>query len=71
MLSPIKSDEKILIEAFVIGIVILPLYYILMIVMGNGFCTLFLTAAILHLLFEMTSINKWYVDNYYNEKKPY
>jgi hypothetical protein len=67
MLSQVKSDDTILIEAFVVGILILPIYYVLMIAMGNGFCTLFLTGAIFHILCELTNINKWYVDNYYKE----
>lgn len=65
LLSKAKSDDAILLEAGVVGFLLVILYLCLHLVLGHNFITLFVAGALFHILCEVLGLNKWYVDNYY------
>lgn len=67
LLSKAKSDDTILLEAGVVGLLLVILYLCLHLVLGRSYITLFVAGALFHILCEISGLNKWYVDNYYND----
>ena len=51
---------KLLVEALVVGIVMLAIHYVLSMFITNPLIVVFLTGFIGHLLFELSGANKWY-----------
>lgn len=51
---------KLLVEAFVVGLVMLGIHYGFSMFLNNNLLTVFLTGFIGHLLFELIGANKWY-----------
>jgi hypothetical protein len=51
---------KLIVEATVVGFVMLAIHYGLSMVMNNQLLVVFLTGFIGHLLFEIFGANKWY-----------
>jgi len=72
-----KSLQKILIEAVVVGVSLLVIYCIVNKILKSTlsnyissdknvfYVLLVLSAGLLHIVFEYTGLNKYYVDNYY------
>lgn len=65
LLSQAKADSTILLEGVVVGFLLVVLYFILALLFGKKYTTLFIAGALFHILCEMSGLNKWYVDNYY------
>ena len=51
---------KLLVEALVVGIVMLAIHYVLSMFIPNPLIVVFLTGFVGHLLFELVGANKWY-----------
>ena len=51
---------KLLVEAFVVGLVMLVIHYGLSMLLNNQLLVVFLTGFIGHVLFEIFGANKWY-----------
>jgi hypothetical protein len=54
---------NVLIEAVIVGLVLLPIYWVAEKVLGTSgkWVTLFVAGAAFHLLFEVTGLNAYYV----------
>ncbi len=51
---------RLLVEALVVGIVMLAIHYVLSMFITKPLIVVFLTGFIGHLLFELSGANKWY-----------
>ena len=54
---------KLIVEATVVGIVMLAIHYGISMLMRNQLLVVFLTGFIGHLLFEVFGANRWYCTN--------
>jgi hypothetical protein len=64
-----KPISRIIIEAIFVGLLFIPLfmlvqYALLQFKQQNMLLTLFLTAALFHIVCEYTGLNLWYVQDY-------
>jgi len=64
-----KSIKQIIIEAIIVGILFIIIYNIINKLFFNKLdkmLLIFISAALFHIICEITGVNIWYVNNYYS-----
>jgi hypothetical protein len=62
-------DPQLFVEAFVVGVGLVAVYYLVKMAKLGEVATVFLAGALFHLVAEVSGVNDWYLDNSVAAKK--